>query len=305
MRVLRLTFGLLLFCTPLMAYCGVTVDDFPGSAIWYAHADLRQMRSSSAGRDLYAWLNSEVFIEIHDDIGIDIGKETDRITAFADGERGAVIIVEGPVSKESRDRILALAAGKARLDLRSSAGKRYYQIGDGQTTANDVESLEDGGYFSFDVKDKVIVTSSEEQMKTLLESNGRMAGMESHPNALFVLTADKSLVQPGLRADEIAGGDNDWDSNILRNTEQVALLVADNDGLLAFEAQLVAREPGMAESIGGIINGLISLQAFKSDLDPEIATLLRNTKVNVTDKTLSIKSVFDPSIIKSILDDDD
>lgn len=305
MRVPRLYFSLLLFCLPLTAYCGVTVDDFPGAAVWYAHADLKQMRSSAAGQELYKWLNSEVFIEIHDDIGIDIGKETDRVTAFADGARGATIIVEGPVSQESRDRILALAALKARLDLRSSGGKSYYQVGDGKTGGKDIESLEDGGYFSFALTDKVIVTSSEEQMKTLLKSNGKMAGMESHPHALFVLTADKSLVQAGLRADEIARGGNDWDSNILRNTEQVALLVADSGGLLAFEAQLVAREPGMAESIGGIINGLIGLQAFKSDLDPEIVALLRNTKVTVTEKTLSIKTVFDPSTIASILDDDE
>ncbi len=305
MPALRLFFFLLPFWVSLTAHSGVTADNFPGTTIWYAHVDLEQMRSSPSGKELYQWLNGEVFIEIHEEIGIDIGTETDRITAFADADRGAVIIVEGPVSKESRDKVLAIVALEAKLNSLSSGAKSYYKFGDENDVASgaDFESLQDGGYFSFDVKNKIIVTSTEDQMKALLKSNGKVAGMASHPNALFVLTADKSLVQAGLRTDELTDDDDDWDSNILRNTEQVALLIADRDGLIAIEAQLVASEAGMAESIGGIINGLISLQAFNSELDPEIVSLIQNTKVDVKDSTLSISMVIDPSLIMAILDD--
>ena len=302
MPVLRLVFFLLLFCVPLTTHSGVTVSDFPGNTVWYAHADLEQMRSAASAKDLYSWLNGEVFIEIHEEIGIDVGKETDRITAFADSERGSVVIVEGPVSQESRDKVLALAAVATELILLKSGGKDYYQFGETNEGA-DLDALEDGGYFSFDVKGKVIVTSTEEQMKALLKSNGKVAGMGSHPNALFVLTADKSLVQAGLRTDELADDDDDWDSNILRNTEQAALLIADSDGLIAIEAQLVSSEPGMAESLGSIVNGLIALQAFNTDLDPEIAGLIQNTQVVVEGSTLSIKTVIDPAHIMAILDD--
>ncbi len=117
------------------------------------------------------------------------------------------------------------------------------------------------------------------------------------------MTADRSLVQAGLRTDELVDDDDDWDSNILRNTKQAALLIADDDGLLAIEAQLVVNEPGMAESMGGIINGLISLQAFNSDLDPEILSLIQNAKASVKDSTLSISTKVDPELIVVILDD--
>ncbi len=304
MPILRLVFFLLLFCVPLTAHPGVTVSDFPGNTVWYAHADLEQMRSTASGKDLYGWLNDEVFVEIHEEIGIDVGKETDRITAFADSERGSVIIVEGPVSRESRDKILALAAVKTELNLLKSGGKNYYQFGDkNEGSGADLDALEDGGYFSFDVKGKVIVTSTEEQMKALLKSNGKVAGRGSHPNALFVLTADKSLVQAGLRTDELADDDDDWNSNILRNTEQAALVIADSDGLIAIEAQLVSSEPGMAESLGSIVNGLIALQAFNTDLDSELVSLIKNTKVVVEGSTLSIKTIIDPAHIMRILDD--
>lgn len=305
MPVLRLIFFLLLFCVPLTAHSGVTARDFPGGTVWYAHADLEQMRTADSGKDLYQWVNGEIFIEIHEEIGIDVGKETDRITAFADSERGAVVIVEGPVSQESRDKVLALAAADMDLNLLKSGGKSYYQFGEeNESAANgDFESFEDGGFVSFDVKGKVIVTSTEEQMKALLKSGGKVAGMGSHPNALFVLTADKSLIQAGLRTDEIADDDDDWDSNILRNTEQAALLIADHDGLIAIEAQLVSSEPSMAESLGSIINGLIALQAFNAEMDPEIASLLQNTRIEVEDRTLSLKTVIDPALVITILDD--
>ena len=57
MPVLRLVFFLLLFCVPLTGHPGVTVSDFPGNTVWYAHADLEQMRSTASGKDLYGWLN--------------------------------------------------------------------------------------------------------------------------------------------------------------------------------------------------------------------------------------------------------
>lgn len=304
MPVLRQIFFVLLIFMPLCARSGVTVSDFPGNTVWYAHADLAQMRTGASGKDLYHWLDGEVFIEIHDKIGIDIGKETDRITAFADSEHGSVIIVEGPVSEESKDKVLALAAVETKLSLLKSGGKTYYQFGDADEESNtDLDALEDGGYFSFAVKDKVIVTSTEEQMKTLLASNGKLAGMGNHSNALFVLTADKSLVQAGLRTDELADDDGGWDSNILRNTEQAALLIADSKGLIAIEAQLVSTEPAMARSLGSIINGLIALQAFNAELDPEILSLIQNTKVEVKDSTLSINTVIDPAVLMTILED--
>ena len=81
------------------------------------------------------------------------------------------------------------------------------------------------------------------------------------------------------------------------------MLLADKDGMIAIEAQLVSTDPKMAEAIGGIVNGLISLQALNSDLDPEIQDLIRNTRVEVQDNTLSINTVIDPEVVAAVLDD--
>jgi hypothetical protein len=107
-----------------------------------------------------------------------------------------------------------------------------------------------------------------------------------------------------MQADHMASeDDDDWESNILRNTKQAAVLIADKEGMIAIEAQLISAGPRMAQAIGGIINGLISLQAFNSDLDPEIQELIRNTRVEVVDNTLSINTVIDPDTVLTVLMD--
>ncbi len=179
---------------------------------------------------------------------------------------GTVIIIDGPISKKAQDKLLALAVLEGDVDTREHDGNTYYFAGhDEARTGSDsdpFDDLEDAAYFSFAVNNKAIIASTENQLKALLDNGGKIVGGQSHNGALFVLTADVSFVQAGLRTNGLADDDGDWESNILRNTEQAALLIADKSGQIAIEAQLRSKDPKMAQSIGGIVNGLISLQAF-------------------------------------------
>ena len=53
----------------------------------------------------------------------------------------------------------------------------------------------------------------------------------------------------------------------------------------------------MANSLASIVRGLISLQIFNDDLDPEVAEFLRNTTVDVDDRTLVVKVALDPRLV--------
>jgi hypothetical protein len=227
------------------------------------------------------------------------------VTAFADAELGTIIIVEGPIAQESREKLLALAAADASLDMLKHGEKTYYHVSESgapRTGHGSLDDLQESAYFSFDLKDKVVVASAESQIKAMLDSGGRLPGNHGHRGALFVLTADRSFVQAGVRTGEI-DDDDDWDSNILRNTEQFSILVSGQQDLLAVEAQLVSREPDMARSLGDIANGLLSLQTLNSDLDPELRELLRSTRVKVDDKVLSVNLVLDANRIVAMLED--
>lgn len=303
MHILKLSAAaLLLALAPLLQ---AEMPNLPATATWYFHADLDAMRDGKAGRHLYDWMDAGVFREILAETGIDVGKETSRMTAFANAGDGPVVLIEGAVSQETRDKVLALATARSagKLQTFKSSGKTYYFF-DGKGDDRDVEigSLEDAAYLSFALPNKVVVTGSEQQMQSLLASNGRIDAGKPDAGALFVLRADRGLVQAGVNAEEL-DDDGDWDSNILRNTRQVALLLADLGDKLGFEAQLLTDEAEMANAMASIVRGVISLQAFNDDIDPELKSTLAGTTVDVEGTRLKIALALDPKVVVAALED--
>ena len=309
MRKSLIFFGTILVGLPAVAGADISASELPATSTWYFHADFDEMRDSTAGRELYRWLDREVFDEIRDEVGIDPDQEADRITAFGVGDSGAVVVLQGKVSQGTEDKLLALMAGGRKLDKLGSQRKPYYYfVGDDNTKITDdgdvkpyVDSVGDGVYVSFALDDKIVVTSTPEQMESLLSNNGRLPPARKPSGTLFVLTAEKSLVQAGLKPEEF-GHQGNWDSNILRNAEQLAITIADVAGKVSVEAQLIAKEAEMAESLASIARGLISLQVFNDKLDPELASLLQGTRVDVDDTQLSISIALDPAVLLSVLD---
>jgi hypothetical protein len=299
-----------LLVAPMAALSALGPGDLPDTSKWYFHADFKEMRSSEAGQHLYAWLQGEVFEEIREDAGVDLDKEADYLTAFATEEEGMVVIIEGNISQETQDKILAMGAASGSLDRFESGNKAFFHIdgdeidvdGEGADIEIDMDSFDDGAYFSFAVKNKILVTSTRERMKSLLADKGKVVGVRSEKGALFILSAERDLMQAGARAGDLGDDDSDWDSNILRNTEQVALLIADKAGKLAIEASLLTTKKEMADSLASIVRGLISLQVFNDDMDPEIADFLQNTTVEVEGKMLKVSMALDPEAVVAAIE---
>ncbi len=306
MRNLKLLAVLLFFGFPTLA--NAEVGGIPDSATWYFHADFDAMRKGKASRGLYDWLDSEFFEEIRLETGVDFGKEAERFTAFSRAGEGPVVLVEGNISQETKDKIIAIAAADGELQTFKSSGKAYYYFnsdnsGPGVSNVNiDVDSLDDEAYISVALKNKILVTNSQEQMKALLANNGKIESAKKQKNTLFILRAERSLIQAGVNADELDAGDG-WESNILRNTKQVAVLIADLGDKLGVEAQLMANEPEIANSLASIVRGLISLQIFNEDMDPEIASILQSTKVDVAGNALRISLAIEPDTVIAALED--
>ena len=298
-----------LFCAlPLATNADIAVGDLPADTIWYLHADLNALRDSEGGSVIYRKFEEEGAAEIKEELGIDITAEINAVTAFANDADGTVIVVEGPITKDTQDKIMAIAVTEGGdVDPREHDGRAYYHFGDaseeGSGDNEPFDDLEESAYVSFAIDGKAIVTAREAQMHSLLENGGRISGMGSYDGALLVMSANKTLVQAGLQTDGLIDTDDDaWESNIVRNTEQAALLVADESGMIAIEARLVSRDPKMAQAIGGIVNGLIGLQALNGDLEPELQNMIRNTRVEVREKVLLISTVLDPTTIISAMD---
>lgn len=308
MRKLTL-FAVLLFFS-LVPGARADLGGVPASATWYFHADFDAMRDGKASRGVYDWLDAEVFEEIREETGIDLGKEAQRLTAFSGAGAGPVILLDGKISQDTRDKILALAAIDGELQTFKSSGKAYYFFdGEGDDDAGesgnidiDIDSLEKEAYVSVALKNKVLITNTQAQMERLLADNGKIKTEKGDRNAMFVLRAERSLIQAGVKADEMED-DADWDSKILRNTKQVALLMADLGEKLGIEAQLVANEPDMANSLASVVRGLIGLTAFNDDMDSEVVAILQSTKVDVAGSVLKLSLSLDPDTVVSALED--
>jgi len=306
MRNLKLLAVIVFLGIPAMTQADL--GGIPDSATWYFHADFDAMRNGKAGRSIYDWLDAEVFEEIRSEIGIDFDKEAERLTAFSAADEGPVILFDGKISQDTRDKIVAIAAVDGELQTFKSSGKAYYFFDGGDDDADagdidiDIDSLKKEAYVSVALKNKVLITNTQDQMKALLANDGKIKSEKNDKGALFVLRAERSLIQAGVKAEEI-DDDDGWDSNILKNTKQLAVLMADLGDKLGIEALLMTNEPEMANSLASIVRGLISLQAFNDEMDAEVAAILQSTKVDVSGSTLKLSLSLNPDTVVSALED--
>lgn len=282
----------------------------PGNSNWYFHIDLKQMRSGGPGVAMYNWLRDEVMDEIREDSGIDVEKEVDRVTSYATVNDGAVLIIDGKLSQDTRDKIMAFIATGGDISPLKSKGKTYFHFGGNDNVDEDVvyeagdvafeiDSLGEESWISMAVKNRLIITSTEGHMQELLASNGRVRGTRSVDDAILILTAEKTLVQAGMKSGML--GEADWDSNILRNTEEVAFLISAAANKLAIEAKLITADAEMAEGLASVTRGLISLLRFDQEVGPEVVAALQGTRVEASGKNLRISVALDPEIVVQTL----
>ena len=293
MRVARLALICFYIALPATLLADLNTGDLPNAG-WYAHIDLTEMRKSDAGKELYAWLDREVFEELRNEFGFDADREADRITAVAGADSSTIVVIEGQFSQASKDRILAITALAGDFNTLTHAGKDYYQIEEESHKPNH-GSFDDVAFVSLAVADKLLVTSNEAQMRAMLENGGRLPGDYDNGSALLVLRGTKNFVQAGMQP-HLVDEDFGWDSNLLRNTEKLGLLVSDEAGALAFVAQLVASDATVADSLASIVRGLIGLQALSGEMDPEVSRVLNSTEVAVEGSTLTVKLAIDPKM---------
>ena len=305
MRYFKILAAALLLTVPALAQA--EIGSIPGDSAWYFHADFDAMREGKASKGLYDWLDAEVFSEIRKEIGIDFDKEARYVTAFSARNDGPIIVFDGKFRQETKDKLMALgaAASGGNLDPLKAHGKEYFLFeGDGDADGDidiDIESLEKEAYISFALKNKIVITHRKEQMEELLANNGRTPKARKDRNTLFVLQADRALMQAGVNTDAFDG--DEWESNIVRNTKQIAVLLADLGDKLGLEARLITTEPAMANSLASIVRGLLSLSMFSDEMDPDMAEVLQGTTVDVDDATLRIGLELDPESVVSALED--
>jgi hypothetical protein len=289
---------------PLCAIAGVKSGDLPANVQWYFHADLQQLQKSDVGMTIYTFLEEEAFAEVREETGFDIGESIEAVTAYANVEEGVVVVVDGELAQDDKDKVMAIIAlqsgeSDAAFAPKAYKGANYYRISEHEESDHDhngngsLDTLDEEAFFCFDVKGKILLTSSAATMERLIDNKGRIKADKKSQGTLFVMTADRSFIQAGMQPGEF-GEEADFDSNLIQNAKQLAVLVSDKAGQLSIETLLIATDPAMAESLGGIVRGLIGLAVLDDSMEPEVASIIRSTKVDVKDATLSVSMSFKP-----------
>ena len=80
------------------------------------------------------------------------------------------------------------------------------------------------------------------------------------------------------------------------------MMISEKGGNIAVEVALITKDESLTMSLAGIVNGLIGLQAFNEDLDPDLRSLIANTRVEAEANSLSINTVITPDMFANVLE---
>jgi hypothetical protein len=281
------TFGLamLLGLAGTIANAGVLSDiDIPSESNWYLHVNLELMRASSLGQQFMMETYTEAMDDIEKELGVNLRDKIDGVTVFG-GElpgKGDVIVdgavvLHGILDESTRSGLLsALEEQGAKINEVYENGQSYYSIQqeDASTDTGFEENLEDL-LFAFG-STQMLVTKSPYLIQSFLSGGGLLSGLSQvRSDALVVLQADRALLQGGANTSADIG--EDWDSSVLKNVDSVALLVAEEQGGLMINAQLLATSAEVAMNVRNIVEGMVALKAL-SDTETVVGDVLRGVR---------------------------
>ena len=209
-----------------------------------------------------------------------VDEELDSLVAYSTGSDHGVIVAEGKFSQETRDRVMAFIASGGDINPLKASGQTYFRFGGDESIDDDVTY--DAGNIEFQIdslaEQLVGFDQYQEQdhrdldrartCRNCWRTRADLKVRGKHKNALLVLSANRALVQAGMKSEVI--GEDAWDSNVLRNTKQAALLIAAAGDKLSLQAKLTTIEAEMAESMASVVRGLVSLASFDDDMDDDV-----------------------------------
>lgn len=294
------------------ALADLASEDLPPNTQWYAHADFSAMESSATGRHILAFLEKEVFSELEKETGIALREDLRAATVFGGvGAQDGAVVLYGPISEKNRTKMQALMElyGDYQKDARKGVeiyalDRRKRDQDSDDSDSDELFSEDRTTYVAFSKRDQVLLTQSRARLDSFVGAGGRFEGVgrDRKAGSLLVLKADKSMVNAGMNARAGIAADNDWNSNILRHMEQVALVLSDQAGKALVQARLVTSNQELAESIKNIVQGVISIKALDNDEDPSVLALLRSVKLDLDGATINASVLLEPDMLKEIVD---
>lgn len=292
------------------ANADIADSDLPTDVSWYAHADLKEMKSSVTGRYILDFLEKEVFSELRNETGIDLSDDLEAAMIFGgQGAQDGSVVLFGKISDKNRTKMQALMEIYGEYDRETSKGVELFSINkrDADQASDDKSDMFSESrttYLAFGKRGQTMISQSRSQIDAFTKEGGRVARGENPQQAgkLLVLKASNGLVKAGMNAGAGVADGEHWNSQILQHMDQVGLVLADRSGNAALDIQLVTKKPELAESIKNILQGLIAIKALDQDEDPKLMAILRSVKLESSGAMIRASAEMDPEVLKKIFD---
>ncbi|MEM9171156.1 MAG: hypothetical protein AAGA84_00470 [Pseudomonadota bacterium] len=277
----------------LSAHAQLDSGQLPGNADWYVHLDFEQMRTSKAAAPLFEKIEAdalgEVREEVSEELGVVLDTEFTSFTVYGDTDGKAAAVLKGPIDEERKSALIDALADYDAVTLEKTARGDVYRMDTDQIKDKDVNIKTSEVMMSLARKNTIVVGTDQQYFDFAL-SDRRDVG-----RSLKIMAAPKAFVQIGVNADALArteGGP--WQSGLLRQTRELALVISDNQGDVDLHLNMTANDPATTDSIANVIRGLVGLQALSGDGNDSLRTLLSNLKIENDSRGLNVRLVVSP-----------
>lgn len=321
MRKLFISFAALLLVSAWAASASLTRDQLPEGATWYVHINLESLRGFANGTlDIQAELD-EAFEDIREDLHIDLSRELHAITVF--GERlepkNGTLVAHGDFSINTQRSLLDKFHLGRVGQVVNHRGADIYQFRFTEEVVKqiaedhgkyidaddiDIDMDDEGPFFSSFVDNRALVLSrSQEQVERFIDSNGRLgANLRNDTVVLAVIDARSAMVQGGVDIDGAGIGDL-ADTPMLNQVDQIAFLLADQNGDAAINVEMITRDEQTARQIRDVVGGLIALKSMMAEEEPQLAELMRDVRVDSNGSKVELSLLISSQTLSDLADD--
>ncbi|MEL7310525.1 MAG: hypothetical protein AAFN07_03365 [Pseudomonadota bacterium] len=275
--------------------------DIPPDALWYINIDMEALRTSEPGEIILDWVDEEVTDDLERDLNFNAGEDLDRLFFHGNAEGSFSARILGDLSEDTRDHLRSEMLKNTDATLKNDGWGEYYVIED---AGDEIEF--DNGDMSLDT-DTIYVSLADNDGLFIASSAERLAaeirGIRGGNANVLVLDGRRPFLQIGVNADEIdKSSEFGFDSDLLRQTSQVALMIGSVGDALDFHTKITATDPEVTDSMANIVRGLISLRMLSSEVPEPVGRIIDKLRVDSDSSGMSIRLQVTPDEVRELSD---
>ncbi|MEO0366547.1 MAG: hypothetical protein AAF265_13785 [Pseudomonadota bacterium] len=301
MKVTTLCLSLLIASTSLPAAAEVSNRDIPPDALWYINIDMESLRTSKPGQVILDWVDDEVVDDMEKEFDFDAGEDLDRLFFHGNAEGSFSARILGTLSDATRAHMLSEMLKNTDATLKNDGWGEYYVIDDAgdeiEFDNGDMSLDTDTIYVSLATGDGLFIASSAERLEA------EIRGIRGGNANVLVLDGRRPFLQIGVNADELDESQQfDFDSDLLRQTSQVALMIGSVGDSLDFHTRITATDPEVTDSMANIVRGLISLRMLSNEMPEAVGSIIDKLNVDSDSGGMSIRLQVTPDEVRALSD---